>query len=163
MRDGEAIKVDVTGPLTVHLGGATDLLVDVAIAGTGIVPLFEDWLRPHFQSDALEPILEPWWPRSRGRISIPLDGGLFRRRCGPLSISSRRQPSHRFSSPRRQCAVEAPRIRFGSSGQPINQLRAFLIERGIAVPTGFRVMGILKNPEDEISPRMSDLIVSRTP
>jgi hypothetical protein len=53
MRDGEAIKVDVTGPLTVHLGGATDLLVDVAIAGTGIVPLFEDWLRPHFQSDAL--------------------------------------------------------------------------------------------------------------
>lgn len=60
-RDGEVIKVDVTGPLMVSLGGATDLLVDAAIAGTGIVPLFEDWLRPHFESGALEPVLEPWW------------------------------------------------------------------------------------------------------
>lgn len=60
-RDGEVVKVDVTGPLTVSLGGATDLLVDAAIAGTGIVPLFEDWLRPHFESGALEPVLEPWW------------------------------------------------------------------------------------------------------
>jgi DNA-binding transcriptional LysR family regulator len=65
-RDGEVIKVDVTGPLTVTLGGATDLLVDVAIAGTGIVPLFEDWLRPHFDSGALEPVLEPWWQRFSG-------------------------------------------------------------------------------------------------
>ena len=65
-RNGEVIKVDVTGPLTVHLGGATDLLVDVAIAGTGIVPLFEDWLRPHFESGALEPVLEPWWQRFAG-------------------------------------------------------------------------------------------------
>jgi DNA-binding transcriptional LysR family regulator len=65
-RDGEVVKVDVTGPLTVRLGGATDLLVDTAIAGTGIVPLFEDWLRPHFESGALEPVLEPWWQRFAG-------------------------------------------------------------------------------------------------
>jgi DNA-binding transcriptional LysR family regulator len=65
-RDGEVIKVDVTGPLTVSLGGATDLLVDAAMAGAGIVPLFEDWLRPHFESGALEPILEPWWQRFAG-------------------------------------------------------------------------------------------------
>jgi DNA-binding transcriptional LysR family regulator len=65
-RDGEVVKVDVTGPLTVRLGGATDLLVDVAVAGTGIVPLFEDWLRPHFESGALEPVLEPWWQRFAG-------------------------------------------------------------------------------------------------
>jgi DNA-binding transcriptional LysR family regulator len=65
-RDGEVIKVDVMGPLTVSIGGATDLLVDVAIAGTGIVPLFEDWLRPHFESGALEPLLEPWWQRFAG-------------------------------------------------------------------------------------------------
>jgi DNA-binding transcriptional LysR family regulator len=65
-RDGEVVKVDVTGPLTVSLGGATDLLVDVAIAGTGIVPLFEDWLRPHFESGALERVLEPWWQRFSG-------------------------------------------------------------------------------------------------
>jgi len=65
-RDGQVVKVDVTGPLTVTLGGATDLLVDVAIAGTGIVPLFEDWLRPHFESGALEPVLQPWWQRFAG-------------------------------------------------------------------------------------------------
>jgi DNA-binding transcriptional LysR family regulator len=65
-RDGEVVKVDVTGPLTVRLGGATDLLVDTAIAGTGIVPLFEDWLRPHFANGALEPVLEPWWQRFAG-------------------------------------------------------------------------------------------------
>jgi DNA-binding transcriptional LysR family regulator len=65
-RAGEVIKVDVTGPLTVRLGGATDLLVDAAIAGTGIVALFEDWLRPYFESGALEPILEPWWQRFAG-------------------------------------------------------------------------------------------------
>lgn len=65
-RDGEAIEVDVTGPLIVRIGGATDLLVDAAIAGAGIVALFEDWLRPHFDSGALEPVLEPWWQRFSG-------------------------------------------------------------------------------------------------
>jgi DNA-binding transcriptional LysR family regulator len=65
-RNGEVIKVDVTGPLTVSLGGATDLLVDAAVAGTGIVPLFEDWLRPHFESGALRPVLEPWWQSFTG-------------------------------------------------------------------------------------------------
>jgi DNA-binding transcriptional LysR family regulator len=65
-RDGETVKLDITGPLTVSLGGATDLLVDTAIAGTGIVALFEDWLRPHFASGALEPVLESWWQRFDG-------------------------------------------------------------------------------------------------
>lgn len=60
-RNGELVEVDVSGPLTVQLGGGSDLLVEAAIAGTGIVPLFEDWLRPHFASGALEPVLEPWW------------------------------------------------------------------------------------------------------
>lgn len=60
-RNGEVVEVDVSGPLTVQLGGGADLLVEAAIAGTGIVPLFEDWLRPHFASGALEPVLEPWW------------------------------------------------------------------------------------------------------
>jgi DNA-binding transcriptional LysR family regulator len=65
-RDGEVIEVDVSGPLTVQLGGGADLLIDAAIAGTGIVPLFEDWMRPYFQSGALEPVLEPWWPSFAG-------------------------------------------------------------------------------------------------
>ncbi|MGO8145795.1 LysR family transcriptional regulator [Rhizobium leguminosarum] len=65
-RDGEIVRVDPTGPLIVRVGEATDLAVDAAIAGTGIVCLFEDWLRPHIDSGALEPILEPWWQRFSG-------------------------------------------------------------------------------------------------
>jgi DNA-binding transcriptional LysR family regulator len=45
----------------VGIGGAIDLAVDAAIAGTGILCLFEDLLRPHLDSGALEPVLEPWW------------------------------------------------------------------------------------------------------
>lgn len=60
-RDGEVVQVEPTGPLIVSIGGAIDLLIDAAIAGTGIVALFEGMLRPHFDSGALEPVLEPWW------------------------------------------------------------------------------------------------------
>jgi DNA-binding transcriptional LysR family regulator len=65
-REGEVVRVDPTGPLIVRAGGATDLAIDVAIAGTGIISLFEDWLRPHLDSGALEPVLKPWWPRFSG-------------------------------------------------------------------------------------------------
>jgi DNA-binding transcriptional LysR family regulator len=60
-RDGEIVRIDPAGPLVVRLGGATDLAVSAAIAGLGVVHIFEDWLRPHFDSGALEPILQPWW------------------------------------------------------------------------------------------------------
>jgi DNA-binding transcriptional LysR family regulator len=60
-RDGDVVRVDPTGPLIVRVGGATDLAVDAAIAGTGVIHLFEDWLRRHLASGTLEPILEPWW------------------------------------------------------------------------------------------------------
>jgi len=65
-RDGEEVRIDPTGPLVVTAGGASDLAVDAAIAGLGIVGLFEDWLRPHFDSGILEPVLEPWWERFSG-------------------------------------------------------------------------------------------------
>lgn len=65
-RDGEEVQVDPTGPLIVRVGGATDLGVEAAIAGTGIIYLFEDWLRPHLDSGALEPVLESWWPSFSG-------------------------------------------------------------------------------------------------
>ncbi|MDQ0072416.1 DNA-binding transcriptional LysR family regulator [Variovorax boronicumulans] len=65
-RDGEALRIDVTGQLIVRIGSAADLSVDAAIAGAGVIYLFEDWLRPHLDSGALEPILEPWWPRFSG-------------------------------------------------------------------------------------------------
>ena len=65
-RDNEVVRVEPAGPLLVTVGGATDLAVDAAIAGTGIVTLFEDWLRPQLVSGALEPVLEPWWPSFSG-------------------------------------------------------------------------------------------------
>lgn len=65
-RNGEIVKVDPTGPLIVRAGSATDLAVDAAIAGSGIIYLFEDWLRPYLDSGALEPVLESWWQRFSG-------------------------------------------------------------------------------------------------
>ncbi len=65
-RNGEVVRIEPTGPLLVSLGAATDLAVDAAIAGVGIICLFDDWLRPHFDSGALEPVLEPWWQRFSG-------------------------------------------------------------------------------------------------
>jgi DNA-binding transcriptional LysR family regulator len=65
-RKGKVVRVDPTGPLLVGIGGAVDLAVDAAIAGIGIVSLFEDWLRPHLDSGELEPVLEPWWLRFSG-------------------------------------------------------------------------------------------------
>jgi DNA-binding transcriptional LysR family regulator len=65
-RDREIVRVDPSGPLLVQIGAATDLTVDAAIAGTGIVYLFEDWLRPYLDRGALEAILEPWWQSFSG-------------------------------------------------------------------------------------------------
>lgn len=60
-RQGETLSLDPAGPLVVRIGGAIDLSVQAAIDGLGVVHLFEDWLRPHLDSGALEPVLEPWW------------------------------------------------------------------------------------------------------
>jgi DNA-binding transcriptional LysR family regulator len=65
-RDGEIIKIEPSGPLIVRVGGATDLAVAAALAGSGVIQLFEDWLRPHLDSGALQPVLEPWWQRFTG-------------------------------------------------------------------------------------------------
>ncbi len=65
-RDGETISVNPTGPLVVRLGGAVDLAVQAALDGLGVVHLFEDWLRPHLDSGALESVLEPWWQEFTG-------------------------------------------------------------------------------------------------
>jgi DNA-binding transcriptional LysR family regulator len=65
-REGKVVQIDPSGPLLVQVGAATDLVVDAAIAGTGIIYLFEDWLRPHLDSGRLEPVLEPWWQHFSG-------------------------------------------------------------------------------------------------
>lgn len=60
-REGESYSVQVNGPLVVSVGSAVDLAVDSAIAGTGVIYLFEEWLQPAIASGQLEPILQPWW------------------------------------------------------------------------------------------------------
>jgi DNA-binding transcriptional LysR family regulator len=60
-RAGEVVRVEPRGPLTVGVGAATDLAVEMAVAGIGVIQLFEDWLRPRLDSGALEPVLEEWW------------------------------------------------------------------------------------------------------
>jgi DNA-binding transcriptional LysR family regulator len=65
-RDGETVTIDPPGQLLVQVGGALDLKIDVAVAGMGIVYLFEDWLRPYIERGQLEPVLEPWWPSFSG-------------------------------------------------------------------------------------------------
>jgi len=65
-RDGEIVRVDPQGPLQVRPGAALDLAVQAAVDGLGVIHLFEDWLRPHLDSGALEAILEPWSQRFSG-------------------------------------------------------------------------------------------------
>ena len=65
-KNGEVVRITPSGPLIVQIGSAADLVVDSAIAGSGFVYLFEDWLRPHLESGALEPVLEAWWPSFSG-------------------------------------------------------------------------------------------------
>ncbi|QAY76466.1 LysR family transcriptional regulator [Sphingosinicella sp. BN140058] len=60
-RAGEIVRIEPHGQAIVRVGGATDLLVDMAVAGVGIIHLFEDWLRPHFDSGSLLPVLRDWW------------------------------------------------------------------------------------------------------
>ncbi|MBC9031805.1 LysR family transcriptional regulator [Sphingomonas sp. JC676] len=65
-RESEIVRIDPMGPLIVESGAAVDLAVSAAIGGLGVIHLFEGWLRPHIDSGALEPILEPWWQEFSG-------------------------------------------------------------------------------------------------
>ncbi|MDR6126115.1 DNA-binding transcriptional LysR family regulator [Sphingomonas sp. SORGH_AS802] len=65
-RDGDIVRIEPQGPLIASVSGAADLLVDIAVAGGGIIHLFEDWLRPVLTSGALEPVLPDWWQSFSG-------------------------------------------------------------------------------------------------
>lgn len=60
-REGEIVKINPSGPLVVRIGAAVDIAVEAALAGTGIILLFDDWVQPYFDSGALEPVLPDWW------------------------------------------------------------------------------------------------------
>ena len=65
-RHGKIVRLNPSGPLLVRPGAAVDLAISTAVSGVGVIHLFEDMLRPHLDSGALEPILEPWWQRFSG-------------------------------------------------------------------------------------------------
>ena len=65
-REGEVVKIQPNGPLIVSIGAAVDLAVATAIAGGGVIQLFEEWLKPSIENGTLEAILEPWWPNFSG-------------------------------------------------------------------------------------------------
>lgn len=65
-RDGESVTIEPNGQLQVQIGGALDLALDAAVAGLGMVYLFEDWLAPYFDEGTLQPVLQPWWPQFSG-------------------------------------------------------------------------------------------------
>ena len=56
----ETLRLDPPGPLLVQPGSACDLLLDAALAGLGVICLFEDWLATHLRSGALEVLLDDW-------------------------------------------------------------------------------------------------------
>ncbi|MER8373664.1 LysR family transcriptional regulator [Mesorhizobium sp. M1338] len=60
-RGDETVRIEPKGPLTVSISGAMDLAVDMAVAGVGIIGLFEEWLQPHIEAGKLNPVLPEWW------------------------------------------------------------------------------------------------------
>lgn len=97
--DDEIFNIDPKSPLIIGLGGSTDLLIDSALAGIGIIHLLEDWLSPHLRNGALEPILKPWWQSIAGpflyysgRHFIPSPLKLFIEFIRSPSISEHRYP-----------------------------------------------------------------------
>lgn len=59
-RDGQLLSVEPGGPLIVTPTVA-DLAVAAAVAGHGLVYLFEEWLQPYFDAGQLTPVLQDWW------------------------------------------------------------------------------------------------------
>lgn len=65
-REGEVTQVDAPAQLVTRPGSASELLIDAAVGGLGIVYLFEEWLAPQLASGALVPVLSDWWPSFPG-------------------------------------------------------------------------------------------------
>ena len=65
-RAGEIVRIEPQGPLIASVSSAADLLVDIAVAGGGVIHLFEDWLRPVLANGALEAVLPDWWQSFSG-------------------------------------------------------------------------------------------------
>jgi DNA-binding transcriptional LysR family regulator len=58
-KDGEAVAVDVTGPLILD---DPDLMIRAAVEGAGLTFSFEEYVEPQIASGALVRVLEDWCP-----------------------------------------------------------------------------------------------------
>jgi DNA-binding transcriptional LysR family regulator len=58
-KDGEALSVDVSGPLVTD---DADLMILAAVEGIGMTFSFEEYVAPHLASGALVRVLEDWCP-----------------------------------------------------------------------------------------------------
>jgi len=65
-RGAESVRLQPQGPLICSIGAAMDLTVAAAVAGAGVVYLFEDWIRPQLDNGSMQPILTEWWHRFSG-------------------------------------------------------------------------------------------------
>ena len=59
--NGNEVSVKPKSQLIISFGGAVDVGIQAAIAGNGLIMLFEEWLQPYFDSGELVPVLSPWW------------------------------------------------------------------------------------------------------
>lgn len=64
-KEGQTLIIEPSGPLIVT-PTAIDVAVSAAIAGHGLIYLFEEWLAPHISSGELQPVLEEWWQEFPG-------------------------------------------------------------------------------------------------
>lgn len=65
-RGEETIRLQPQGPLICSIGSAMELTVSAAVAGAGIVYLFEEWLKPALDNGSLQPVLPEWWQHFSG-------------------------------------------------------------------------------------------------
>ncbi|HEX8470193.1 MAG TPA: LysR family transcriptional regulator [Brevundimonas sp.] len=63
---GETVMIEGDGPLLVNMGPAIDLAVEAAVAGAGVIYVFEDWIAQQLARGDLEPVLQDWWPSFSG-------------------------------------------------------------------------------------------------
>ena len=57
-RDGKVIRISPEGPL---IATSIEMEVAAAVAGLGLIRMFEEALRPDLERGALVPVMEEWW------------------------------------------------------------------------------------------------------